>query len=560
MSKHFLYLTNDKLIALIWRAGAVVERDVFGAAEADSAEFLQYLSRHRETPTFLVTDLIEEDFRTDTVPHLRGGDQEAVVGRKLSQLYRATMFRHAVIQGRESEGRRDDRVLYHAVTNPDLLKPWLAALDQAEVPLEGIYSSAVLSGRLPEALNVFFTHTLLVTIVPDFGLRQTYFRNKQVKFSRLTPIIYDEGQSVGTLIAAETSRTWQYLDSLRYFSGDDTLEVCILVHARDRDMIAEAIRTYPLLKYRFLDIDEVAARIRLKPAPTSSHAEEVLVHLYAQGRIENHFADREQTRHAVLRRTRIGLYALTACVLLAGAGGAGFNLYQAARVSAEIDRRNPELRAMQSEFQSISAAMLGQRTASDTVRDASAFFSAQMRPVPPAPGDLLRELSAAWSEFPVMRLLQVVWAPNQDAAYMPPYEPATPPAVLRLRSDTRPVAPGILNTVAAATQTAGQTAASLNPNPPLPGRRYEIAVIEGTVTGFRGDYRAALADIDRLVQRLNRIEGVTASVVSLPVNLGTASHLHAEWSSAEGGEAKFTLKVLRDNEKLPLAARPGGAA
>ena len=217
MSKHFLYLTNDKLVALIWKGGTIVERDVFGSTELAMPAFTQYVARHRDVSTYIVTDLIEEDFRLDTVPHLRGNDQDAVLGRKLAQLYRASPFRHGIIQGREQEGRRDDKVLYHAVTNPELLKPLLAILDRAEVPLEGIYSSAVLSGRLLEALHAFFQHTLLVTIVPDFGLRQTYFQNKQIKFSRLTPIVFDEGQPVGDLIAAETSRTWQYLDSLRFF-------------------------------------------------------------------------------------------------------------------------------------------------------------------------------------------------------------------------------------------------------------------------------------------------------------------------------------------------------
>ena len=144
MAKHFLYLTNDKLIALIWRGGAIVERDVFNVADAETPEIIAYLARHRDVPTYVVTDLIEEDFRIDTVPHLRGGDQEAILGRKLAQLYRASNFRHAVVQERETEGRRDDRVLYHAITNPDLLKPWLVALERAEAPLEGVFSSAVL--------------------------------------------------------------------------------------------------------------------------------------------------------------------------------------------------------------------------------------------------------------------------------------------------------------------------------------------------------------------------------------------------------------------------------
>lgn len=106
MAKQFLYLTNDKMIALIWKGGAIVEREVFNSTDADSVAFAEYIARHHEVPTYVVTDLIEEDFRLDTVPHLRGGDQDAILGRKLAQLYRATTFRHAIVQEREAERRR----------------------------------------------------------------------------------------------------------------------------------------------------------------------------------------------------------------------------------------------------------------------------------------------------------------------------------------------------------------------------------------------------------------------------------------------------------------------
>ncbi|MEO8100942.1 MAG: hypothetical protein ABI790_00350 [Betaproteobacteria bacterium] len=544
MTKHFLYLTNDKLIALIWRGGAIVERDVFNATDADSAEFTAYIARHREDPTYVVTDLIEEDFRIDTVPHLRGGDQEAILGRKLAQLYRASNYRHAVVQERETEGRRDDRVLYHAITNPDLVKPWLAALERAEVPLEGVYSSAVLSARLPKELSVFFAHTLLVTIIPDFGLRQTYFQNKHIKFSRLTPIIYDEGQSVGTLIAAETSRTWQYLDSLRFFAGGDTLEVCILVHARDREMVAEAIRTFPLLKYRFLDIEEVAAKIKLKPAPTSSHAEEVLVHLFAQGSIENHFAEKEQMRFARYRRTKIGLYGLTAGLLAIGAAGAAFNLYQTASMSSVVDQRSQIVRTIQNEYQIISNAMAGQTSASDTVRDASTFFRAQIRPQSPAPGTILKDLARVWSEFPEMRLLQVVWAPNQDPGFMPQYEPVAGASTQSIRSEVKLV-PGAPPPAAG----AGASALAFDADPPLPGSKYEVLIVDAAVTGFRGDYRAAIASIERAADRLNKAPNMKAEIVKLPIDVKPTAILRAGTPSAsEASEVRFTLKIIRSRE------------
>ncbi len=538
MAKHFLYLTNDKLTALVWSGGGIVERSVFSATEAESVEFTEYIARHRLSPTYFVTDLIEEDFRIDTVPHLRGNDRDAVLGRKLAQLYRASTFRHAIVQEREDDGRRDDRVLYHAVTNPDLIAPWLSALEAAEVPLEGISSSAVLSAQLPKELGLFFTHTLLVTIVPDFGLRQTYFQNKQIKFSRLTPIIYDEGQSVGSLIAAETSRTWQYLDSLRYFAGGDTLEVCMLVHARDHELIADAVRAFPLLKYRFLDIEDVAAKIKLKPGPVSSHAEEVLVHLYAQGRVENHFAEKEQTRFATFRKAKIALYGLTAGLLAIGAAGAAFNLYQAASISAEIDKREPQLRQLKTEYQAISKEISGQSAATDTVRDSSAFFRAQMRPQPPAPGAMLRDLSVVWSRHPGMQLQQVVWLPHHDANFMPTYQAVVSPGAQSIRSEAKAV-PG------APAAPANVVAPSADMDVPLAGNKFEILVVDGAVERFSGDYRAALADIDRLVEDLNKLPNLKAAATTLPLDIKPDAVLRATPMTPEASRVRFTLKLVR---------------
>ena len=552
MAKHFLYLTNDKLIALMWKAGAIVERDVFNAAELAMPPFTAYLARHRGVATYIVTDLIEEDFRLDTVPHLRGNDSDAVIGRKLAQLYRASPFRHGIIQGREAEGRRDDKVLYHAVTNPEILKPLLATIERAEVPLEGIYSSAVLSGKLLEALQSYFQHTLLVTIVPDFGLRQTYFQNKQIKFSRLTPIIFDEGQPAGELIAAETSRTWQYLDSLRFFASGETLEVSILVHARDRQMVTEAIRSYPLIQYRFLDIDEVAAKLKLKPAPVSSYAEELLVHLYAQARIDNHFAAPEQRRFSLYKRARFGLFALTAGILAACTVAAMFNLYEASRISTEIDLRTATMKPLQIEYRAVVNEIGKQTAASETVRDASGFFKQYMRPSPASPGDFLRAFSQALTEFPNIQLLQLVWAPVADANTTPVYTASAAQGPGLLQSTTRAgdTAAGLsgANTAVATPQSAPGTVE----DPTLSDGKFQALVVEAAIAPFDGNFRKAVNDINVFVARINQLPGVSATVIVEPLDVRT----NASITSSEAPQtvvlpvARFVLKLVR-TEKEP---------
>ena len=92
MAKHFFYLTNEKITCLLWRGNAYSGREVFDANNPHSLEFQRYIIKHRHEPVFLVVDLTEEDFRLDKIPHLRGSDQDAVLTRRLAQIYLFAML------------------------------------------------------------------------------------------------------------------------------------------------------------------------------------------------------------------------------------------------------------------------------------------------------------------------------------------------------------------------------------------------------------------------------------------------------------------------------------
>jgi hypothetical protein len=194
--RHFLYLTNTRLVSMTTQGKRIVARREFAVTGTGVAEFENHVSAIEEMPTHLFVDIADEDFRLDTVPHVGGRDREALVARKLAQIFRNTPYRHAQMQGREAEGRRDDRVLYTAITNPEALRPWVEVLDRQSVPLMGIYSAAVFSAVVLEELDLDYPHTLLVTFTPGEAMRQTYFKGNEIKFSRLTPVDLSEGQGL----------------------------------------------------------------------------------------------------------------------------------------------------------------------------------------------------------------------------------------------------------------------------------------------------------------------------------------------------------------------------
>lgn len=541
MAKHFLYLTNDRLSCFLWQRGGITSSESFPIMEVAPKEFEKYLFKHRHEPVYFLLDLTEEDFRLESIPHLRGSDQQAVLNRKLSQIYRQSSFRHAIIQGRDTEGRRDDRVLYHGITNPDLPKVWLTVMERVGVPIEGIYSAPILSGELLRRLDVFFPHTLLVSQVSGGGLRQTYFQKKQVKFSRLTSLARGSESMRGQQIADEVSRTWQYLDSLRFFSGEDALEVCLLLHPSEQREVTEAIRDYPLLQHRVLNIEEVAGALKMKPPPMNSEAEALLVHLFAKIRLDNHFAQSDQTRVARLRRTGTGIHVVNGALLASSIVTAGVLLGQAQRISTENERRDAQARMMSLQHKELLGKIQDAQVSADTSRDAAAFNARFLEP-PPVPVQLLHDISTVLGQFSNVRLQQLAWqASNDDKASvdLPPL--GNQSAALPLRSDS----PGSASAPPAPSAvTSAQT---------LPGSRHQIVLLDATIGPFQGDYRGMLQDIERLVVALGKLPGCSATLVRSPLDTKPDANIRGTLSKQleAGLNGQFTIRVVR---LMPLKA------
>jgi len=372
----------------------------------------------------IFTDVAEEDIRLDAIPHVGRRDRETILGRKLAQVFRSTPYRYAQVQGREVDGRRDDRVMYTAITNPEVLRPWLEILERLRVPLAGIHSMAVFSGVLLEELDLAFPHALLVTLSPGGFMRQTYFRDREIRFSRLTPIDLEEGQTLGSMIAEETTRTWQYLDSLRHFGPEDRLEVCVLLHPNDRPGVQAALRDFAQIQYRILDIEQVAAKLGLKQPPLGSTAEEVFVHLYLIRRSPNHFATEEQRRHETVRRARGTINAAATAVVLVGVAWGGWNVARV-MLSDEADQRlTQQLAGLNREYDEITRSMPSFGVGGATMRDAVRFYDGNIRRFP-SMNEFALSLSQVLAQHPEVRLLQLAWMAADDPKAQPQLKKST---------------------------------------------------------------------------------------------------------------------------------------
>lgn len=536
MSRHFVYLTNTRLVSLVTGRGRIVARREFAVSGAGAAAFETYLAGMATVPVHIFTDLAEEDFRLDTVPHLGGRDREAVLARKLVQIFRNTPFRYAILQGREPEGRRDDRVLYTAITNPEVLRPWIDCIERLHVPLAGIHSAAVLSGVLLDELDLVFSHTLLVTFTPGEAMRQTYFRDREIKFSRLTPIDLEQGQSLGTMISEETTRTWQYLDSLRHFAQDDRLEVCVLLHPSEREAVAPALRDFAQIQYRILDIEQVAAKLRLKPPPLGSSAEEVFVHLFLMRRAQNHFASAELRRYDTLRKARNAILGVSAGVLAAALAWGGWNASRVLDAGQADQRLSQQMTALNREYDEIARALPTFGVGGSTMRDAVSFYNSTIRGFPTI-NEFAGALSGVLGRYPQVQLTQLAWQAAND-----------PNALRKLPSPASHSSAPVRSIGKVEAPVPGSAADPSNP--PFSDGRYEVSLLEGTVSVPTNDFRGALEDVQRLAADIGKLPGFRAEVVDSPLDVRPTYSIEGRHSDREPASMKldFVLRIVRERD------------
>jgi hypothetical protein len=535
--KRLLFLTNHRLTSALWKAGRALQHQVFNTDEDGLAQFARSIANQPGVPTYLLIELVEEDFRNDTIPHVLGRDRQAILERKISQIYRATPYRYGFVQGRETDGRRDDRVLYTAITNPDLVRPWVDVLHELGTPLAGIYSAPLLSANLLRALKISAEHALLVSLEVGGGLRQSYFQHGEIKFSRLTPVGEVPREQLPVFTGEEVGRTWQYLDSLRYFTRTETLDVYVICHADDAREMATNRPSIEQVQYFTVDVRDAAQRVGLKQPPATSDATPLFIHLLGSRPPTDQFAPREDTHRMRVWRTRVGLYAGGFAVLFAALVWSGANAYSSHRLDGEIAQLDRQAAQLGAEQNAILNAFPPTPVAAEVMRDSVTLYDTVLKNSP-SPTDAMVKLSGVLDRFPSIRVNQIAWGLTANATSLPPYTPMADTASAAIRSSATAGPPIAL---AANTPDANQ---------PLPPNLFAVTVVEAELQPFDQNYRAALAEIERFSDALKTIPGAQVTILSLPVDVTSSATLTGRTTAQQqAARAHFAVKLLFERRK-----------
>jgi hypothetical protein len=309
-----MLLTSQELRVFSWQQDTLSPTGKFSADEQGLAEFSRYLDASHDIPVYLVADLIEEDFRLEPVAHVFGNDRKVLLERKLVQFFRTTEYRSARIQDRETGGRRDDNVLFSALTNSEQLSFWVDCLLAKKVRIKGILSVPLLMELFTGFLHLDqIPHLLLVNLEQHSGLRQTYLQAKRLKFSRLLSLLTVTAEGLAEVLPAECTHTRQYLERLKLLPRDQPLDIHIHVPDGTGEVLGRNLRDSALMHYHVHENGMIAAGLGIDPALTGDYGSVFLCLMQAlrARRLFNAYGPGPAIRYHRLHQIRQGLIGST---------------------------------------------------------------------------------------------------------------------------------------------------------------------------------------------------------------------------------------------------------
>lgn len=499
-----IYVCAWSITVACRRAGKLHVVGQFSADESGRRAFAGILQPFKDSPASVMVDGVDEDYRLETLPHVLGNARREMLERRLRQISRNALFSAAWPQGREADGRRDDRYLFISLSNHDVVRPWLDLLHQHGVHLAELTVLPAISHVLLQRIRPSEPHVLLVS-EHSGGLRLSYFEHGNLRFSRLTA---PEGMAEGNApdIAGEITKTDLYLNSQRLMPRDAQLAVYVLdpanafaglcreINSENKNLACQAVGSAALAK--LVGVDESLLK---------RTADIAYLAVLGRNRAAVNLAPAAYTHGYVQLRLRHKLYTAAFAVLVT-----------AFAISGYLFSRQHDLEQQRLVIQ-------------DRIQQQASLYRAVRQALPQAPTspqNLKRVVETA-------RALYAAPQPISDFARVSQaLEPVPDIAVLRLHW---------IDHDAADTAAPTRSAADKNAAPVL-----RAVYFDGEVTPFRGDYQTALASIERFIAALRHDPGVAeVHVLALPINTDPAATLaESQRTGNSPPSAHFKLKLL----------------
>lgn len=449
----------------------------FSDEDSGYESFCHYLSDNPKSPVTLLVDSIAEDFLVESVVHVRPFDRREYLNRKSSQHFRGTDYRSGEIIGRETSERRNDRVLFSAISKNQYLDPWVRVLLQEQIPIRSITTPAFALCKVATEFSLLTSKTVLLVNWELSGIRQTYIFDGKTIFSRLTPLPHDLSTNLATAIIDSCNQSKAYLERIELLQYDQLLDVHIITPHLDDDAFAEEAHTKNFrVVMHHNSVDLMQTNRFSGPQETITAILLCLDWGVRKGELKNIYAPSAAMRWYHLGQARKYIAICSLAILLLGALTSSPLILDGLSRRSISQRLTLNIVPVQAQYAALRAQFPETPIPSEAMELAVQTYDL-IRSQVQSPTQLLTAISEVMVEYPAIELSSLQWRLSDDED----------------RQD--------LTTVL----LTGETVVNLE--------------IYGALVGS-----SSIQDSDTqlrvLIDALNQIAGVTVSTISLPVEPG----------------------------------------
>lgn len=535
-SKRVLLLSNYHIQAYHVRRGKIIQ-DVKLDLEDDYWPTLkEYLRKDLRSPLYLVTNILEEEFQLEKVPHTNSRDRKKLLKRKLDQMFRGETFANYKIVGRDKTGRKDDHVLFHTMHESALLNEMLEHIYELELSLAGIYSVPLL---MQQCLRDIIPDTNILVLAEvdnhseeKISFRQCFFTGGSLSLTRLVTFNLDEAHNITEELADEVDGSRRYLTSHRILDPSAKLTTLVLECAHSFEDIGR-VELPSEFEVQYARPERIAQLLNLRCTDENVYFDDVLAGDLCRRSPPRHYGSEQSLYHYRHHQARWSIALASVCIAFCIAlfGGSHFlEGYTIHEGNLELEHVLNEERH-QIELLEQSTPQLAQ--APDQM-EAAVQSVEWLRQHTIPPERVMNEISGAMRLFPDIILSEISWKRQSAGDGMGVVEAPMEAPIDGSDAIVPEMDPAL--------------------NPMDAGRQKEkyLVFIKGSKANYVGDLRNALTRIEAFGRRLRASENVVSlNITKLPMDLTAEATVRGEISgmleTVEQGSATFEIELTMVN-------------
>jgi hypothetical protein len=506
--KVLICVSNDQATVAIWHARRIVDCRRFAGTDEGLSAFSAFLRGAGRGTIHLAVDTVDEDYRFESLPHAGRSDRAQMVARKLRQIYRTTTyFSHALLD-REAGKRKDDRFLFAALTNGEILAPWLRAIESNNHPVSGVYLMPMVSEWLIDRLRLKDANLLIIS-KNSAGLRQTFFKDRKFRISRLTPS-RGAPQNADAFYADEVANTRMYLDALNITHVDDVMKVMIFDQDGSLAKLPNAIRRErPNMLCQYVAPADIETRFKIQAKDLESSPDVLHLQLLGERIPVLNLAPETVTRSYRNISLQRWVYVASGATLAVGLAWSGLNTFQAMQLNKKTAELQSSAEDYQRKYQQVSAQFPDAPASTEALRntvDIAQHIVSSLR----TPGAMFSAIGRGLAGDSRIQLSRIEWHYGNEA-----------PILQELAR--RGAMPSASSHVAV-----------------------QVGVLDAEIRPFDGDYRAAMNTINALMTRIAAHSSVAeVTAIKLPLDVRSDSGLAGTTAGETRTQAgSFQLAVI----------------